>query len=67
MGSGLGPEDALLLHADLALARKRLNTESDLHAMYLLTDVREKIGKVDWETVYHLFLSLKVQTRPLML
>jgi hypothetical protein len=61
VASGLDPPDALLLAGDLALARRRLNTESDLHAMFLLTDVREKIDKVDWGTVYRVLLGLKVR------
>jgi hypothetical protein len=60
VASGLDPPDALLLAGDLALARRRLNTESDLHAMFLLTDVREKIDKVDWGTVYRVLDGLKV-------
>ena len=61
VASGLDPPDALLLAGDLALARRRLNTESALHAMFLLTDVREKIDKVDWGTVYRVLLGLKVR------
>ena len=61
MASGLDPPDALLLAGDLALARRRLNTESDLHAMFLLTDVRERIDKVDWGTVYRVLFGLKVR------
>ena len=60
VASGLDPPDALLLAGDLAPARRRLNTESDLHAMFLLTDVREKIDKVDWGTVYRVLDGLKV-------
>jgi hypothetical protein len=60
VASGLDPPDALLLHVDLALARRRLNTESDLHAMFLLTDVRERVDRVDWETVCRLLMGLKV-------
>lgn len=65
MASRLALEDALLLNADLVLARQRLDTKSDLHAMYLLTDVREKIDlkRDGWDVVYHA-VQICSQTTP---
>ena len=60
VASGLGPDDAILLHKELALARKALNTECELHAMYLATDLREQLGKLDWERVHETLGKLKV-------
>lgn len=60
MASGLGPDDALLLHRDLDAAGDQLNTKSELHALYLMTEVRDTLGKIDWHRVYSVFDCLKV-------
>jgi len=60
VASGLGPDDALLLHRDLDAAGEHLNTKSELHALYLVTEVRDTLGKIDWHRVYSVFDCLKV-------
>lgn len=54
LASGMTPEDALTVRADLAKARHGFVLASDLHLTFLVTPVREELP-MDWHRFYDIF------------
>jgi hypothetical protein len=54
LASGMTPEDALTVRADLAKARHGFVLASDLHLTFLVTPVREELP-MDWHCFYDIF------------